>query len=461
VRRTASNIIVGVFLAGLLSFIGGLFALNASIFPGKNPSAVEDRLQLKFTSASEGLPVEGIWKSSPALLKSDGSGGLEFAALALDGDGPHVWKRDAGGNWADAFHAQLTRDSCGGSVEFGEIKKGGSPIMAVADHCTGVSVYVDDGKGRWTTLVENLNPEIADLLGKQGATGDSNYFLGAEGVALGDVNEDGSIDIVAASAQRGGLTLYLGDGAGGWNEVKATGLPTAEHVEPDDAVNGGRANQVKLIDINGDGHLDVVASYFKGPSVWVGDGKGNFREQSEGLPRPSMGGIYFKFAVGDINGDGLPDLVFANIVNGVEIYTQKPDGSWQELPDVFPSLMGGATAVALADLTGDGHLDLIVAGRKGNKPGDSFGLFVLKGDGKGGFKEIGTNLPADGLPIIWGLEVDTKTPGRQQIIVTTGSGPRRNQAMFQPGIPAKPAMANHSVSEKTTPKILVWQNATR
>ena len=124
--------------------------------------------------------------------------------------------------------------------------------------------------------------------------------------------------------------------------------------------------------------------------------------------------------------------------------------------------MGGATAVALADLTGDGRLDLIVAGRKGNTPSDSFGLFVLKGDGKGGFKEISTNLPTAGLPFVWGLEVDTKTPGRQQIILTTGAGARRSTMSGQPEIPGKPpGTADGNGSDSSTQKILVWQNVTR
>ncbi len=70
------------------------------------------------------------------------------------------------------------------------------------------------------------------------------------------------------------------------NSAKANGLPDLENPEPEDEDNAGWANRVILRDVNGDGQLDVVASYYKGPRVWLGDGKGHFKSVSQGLPSP-------------------------------------------------------------------------------------------------------------------------------------------------------------------------------
>ena len=55
---------------------------------------------------------------------------------------------------------------------------------------------------------------------------------------------------------------------------------------------GAGPTEVLLYDVNGDGHLDVVASYYLGPRVWLGDGKGHWQSRSEGLPTPMVSGIF-------------------------------------------------------------------------------------------------------------------------------------------------------------------------
>ena len=61
--------------------------------------------------------------------------------------------------------------------------------------------------------------------------------------------------------------------------------------------------------MNGDGNRDIVAAYAAGPRVWLGDGKGSWREASQGLPAPEIHGLYWGIDVADLNGDGRIDLV--------------------------------------------------------------------------------------------------------------------------------------------------------
>ena len=349
----------------------------------------QPRAPLHFVLAAGGLAEKGKWKGAPLLADVNQDGLLDLVATSRLGDGVHVWLGDGHGGWKDASRGLANSSGCGGGVAVGDINGDGRMDLALADHCQGVSVYLSDGEGGWKATATDLNPAIAS----RGSNADEdayNVFRGAEDLALGDVNRDGLLDIVAAASDRGGFTVYYGDGSGlNWREEsKPNGLPTAQDPEQGDEQQGGWANRVLLRDLNQDGHLDVVASYYAGPRVWLGDGAGRFRPSSQGLPVPTAGGLFRGIEVGDFNEDGRLDLVVANDANGPEIFLQQSDGTWAGTPDVFPAMTGGAVSVAPADLDRDGHLDLIVAGRKGKDMGSIYGVFALRGDGRGGWTEL-------------------------------------------------------------------------
>ncbi len=369
---------------------------------------------LKWQLAADGLPQDGLWKSTPVLADVNGDGFTDLAAIARLGHGARVWLGNGKGNWRESSGGLALPISCGGGVAFGDLNKDGHPDLAVADHCAGVYVYLGDGRGGWTVTTQALNPAKSQTAPSL-PDGDG-AFLGAEDVAIGDVNEDGFPDLVVASRREGGITVYFGDGSGKrWTEAHSDGLPKS-----------GWANQLLLRDIDGDGHLDIVAAYYAGPRVWRGDGKGHWQEYSQGLPHPNAGGLYRGIAVGDINEDGRLDIAAANLRGGPELYLQTEDGRWQRQPKPLPA-MTGARAIALADLDRDGHLDLVVGGQRSGKI--DYGLAILRGDGKGGWTELqGTNLPNTGLPVIWGLAVgDVDRDGLPDLAVTTGTLPVQRQ----------------------------------
>lgn len=413
---------------------------------------------IRFRLAADGLPMDGLWKSAPAIADVNKDGFLDLAVHPRLGKGARVFLGNGQGMWRDSSQGLAMFRSCGGGLQFGDVNNDGNLDLVVADHCEGVFVYLGDGKGNWRAVTEGLTSEFSSSA--KAKERDPEAFKGAEAVAIGDVNGDGFMDLVVSSSDQGGLTVYLGDGTGkNWTEVKDSGLPNGYKADPLDVYYGGWAVDLQLVHIKGDGCLDLVASYYTGPRVWWGDCKGHFEDHSKGLVKSTLGGIYGKIAVGDINNDGRPDIVIANNINGAEAYLQNADGTWQGPIDVMPELKGGATAVALADLDGDGNLDVVIGGALSAEPNyewDPHGLFVRWGDGKGGFSDRrATNLPSVGLEVIWGIKVvDVNGDGRPDIVVTTGGA--TGKVSRRPGLPP----GANEVTQKSLPipHVQVWFN---
>jgi VCBS repeat protein len=131
-----------------------------------------------------------------------------------------------------------------------------------------------------------------------------------------------------------------------------------------------------VVDLNRDGHLGLVATArLAKPAlhIWSGDGKGTFTPL-----KPTWTDVgYAAIATGDINGDGLPDLVSASHFGVVQTLIQDGRGGFTE---TILRREDGYVAAQLADLNADGHLDLILLGFQ------KAGIEVYFGDGTGAFR---------------------------------------------------------------------------
>ena len=177
-------------------------------------------------------------------------------------------------------------------------------------------------------------------------------------VSFGDLNADGNLDIVLAKGHHWPLVdrVLVGDGKGGVRE--AYDLGTAS----DKSYSG------RLVDLDGDGDLDVVISN-DAPSpklVYLNDGKGHFTVGSTyGRPEWPMRNA----TVADMNGDGKPDIIAANRHGQTPgfNYICLNQGNGKFGADCIGFSPEPATTIAAADFNGDGIVDLLVPHRNGGQ----------------------------------------------------------------------------------------------
>jgi len=247
---------------------------------------------------------------------------------------------------------------------------------------------------------------------------------GPGSVALGQVDQDGKLDLVVASG--GGITVFLGQGNGRFRVAPRSPIRLPEP-----------CTEMVLGDFSGDGKLDMALANHGtyGVMILVGDGNGGFAlaPHSPVIMKEGEHPHTHGLLAGDLNGDGKLDLISVNSDdNDVSVAFADGKGGFTRAPSPFavaPSPYPGV----LGDLNGDGHLDIIAtstARRTPQQGAPTGALTVLLGNGRGDFRggPVPLRTVAPGFVAVADVNGDRKPDlvathlERSELTILTGDG---------------------------------------
>ncbi|MGI4875566.1 MAG: FG-GAP-like repeat-containing protein [Janthinobacterium lividum] len=269
---------------------GSLDILTAS-YGGNIGVRLNNGSATSFTTPAT-VPTVGTNPQSLTLGDIDGDGDLDLVTANSNNPGTvSVRFNDGAGTFtAPASGAEVAVGSNPQNALLGDVDGDGDLDLLAVNQTSGtVSVRLNDGTGLFAAPAIGAEVTVSTA---------------AQGLALGDVDGDGDLDLVATSYVTAGVvSLRLNDGAG---------LFTAPAANADTSVGNGPRNVV-LADVDADGDLDMLAVNRNGNNVSVrlNNGSGTFTA----LPAnsdPAAAGLPYALALGDVDGDGDLDLVAAN-----------------------------------------------------------------------------------------------------------------------------------------------------